>query len=40
MGRIFTLISFLGALVLIAIIILAIMSITGQFEPQFTNPPT
>jgi hypothetical protein len=40
MGRIFTLISILGALVLIAIIILAIMSITGQFEPQFTNPPT
>ena len=40
MGRIFTLISFLGVLVLIAIIVLAIMSITGQFEPQFTNPPT
>ena len=40
MGRFFTLVSFLGALVLITIIILAIMSLTGQFEPQFTNPPT
>jgi len=40
MGRIITLISFLGALVLVVIIILAILSLTGQFEPQFTNPPT
>jgi len=40
MGRLFTLISILGVVILAAIIILAILSITGQFEPEYTNPPT
>ena len=40
MGRIITLISYLGVAILAVIIILAIMSITGQFEPEYTNPPT
>lgn len=40
MGRIFTLISFLGVAVLAAIILLAILAIAGQFEPTYTNPPS
>ena len=40
MGRIITLVSYLGVAVLIAILILAIMSVAGQFEPQYTNPPS
>lgn len=40
MGRVFTFVSAVGALLLIAIIILAIMSLTGYFDPTYTNPPS
>ena len=40
MSRVFQLISMVGALLLIAIVILAILSFTGAFEPSYTNPPT
>jgi hypothetical protein len=40
MGRVFTVVSLVGVLVLLAIIVLAILSLTGQFEPTYTNPPS
>jgi hypothetical protein len=40
MGRILTLLSFAGAAVLVLIVILAILALTGQFDHQYTNPPT
>jgi len=40
MSRFFQLIYGVGALLLIAIVIMAILALTGQFEPTFTNPPT
>jgi hypothetical protein len=40
MGRVFTVVSMVGVLILLAIIILAILSLTGQFEPTYTNPPS
>ena len=40
MSRFFQLIYGVGALLLIGIVIMAILALTGQFEPSFTNPPT
>ncbi len=40
MGRLLTVISILGVVILAAIVILAILSITGQFDPKYTNPPS
>jgi hypothetical protein len=40
MGRVIQLVSMIGILILIGIVILGILSLTGQFEPSFTNPPS
>jgi hypothetical protein len=40
MGRVFTFVSALGVLILAVIIVLAILSLAGVFEPTFTNPPS
>jgi hypothetical protein len=40
MGRVFTLVSMVGVVVLAVVIILAILSLTGHFDPTYTNPPS
>jgi hypothetical protein len=40
MGRVFTILSGLGVLVLAALVILAILSLAGVFDPTYTNPPS
>lgn len=40
MGRVFTFVSAVGVLILAAIVILAILSLAGVFEPTYTNPPS
>ena len=40
MGRVFTFVSAVGVVILAVIIVLAILSLAGVFEPTFTNPPS
>jgi hypothetical protein len=40
MGRVFTFVSAVGVLVLLGIIVLAILSLAGVFDPTYTNPPS
>lgn len=40
MGRVLTFLSAVGALLLLALVVLAILSLAGVFEPTYTNPPS
>lgn len=40
MSRLFQFVSLIGWLLLAVIVILAILSLTGSFDPKFTNPPS
>lgn len=40
MGRTLQLITVVGVVILAALVVMAIMSLAGSFDPQYTNPPT
>lgn len=40
MSRVFQFVSLAGVVVLIALVIMAIMALTGSYDPTYTNPPT
>jgi hypothetical protein len=40
MGRAFTFVAAVGVLILAALVLFAILSLAGVFDPTYTNPPS
>jgi hypothetical protein len=40
MSRVFQFVTLVGAVILVALVITAILALSGHFDPSFTNPPS